>query len=435
MKNRIILGSVAVLLMATTLAGCNSGKDATMTNLANQLDKTNNSIQNVKTLSDTDLDVTEELLDKLATQNQSENVQKNINIAKNTLNCERNCKNEVLRKTAKIKNYLSKNDLKLAKNQISALKSLSKNLSKYNNSISYSEKEFNTAINHYNNMKKSINKNPERANAKLNSITCNSNARCAYYENILNTLDQVENVLNIENYNPYQDDNYNYFPLEEKLDDGNENLIESDENIGEEYETAEKPKKKRFKKNIDTYLNDEDKEKKEIEKEFGNKNFKDYNLDTYAPTKRNIDTYRPYYPYGNNYRNGYMGMYGQYGQTPYMPYGTPYNAPINNGSPYGYNANNFNRVAQFADTEEVEKVDKKDDEKLNEKEKTQNFDEKIAKNLKKSEKIEKNAPKKDMREIEKEPRLEEFENKNEQEVSSLDVEIIGNDEEKVVAHN
>ena len=122
MKNRIILGSVAVLLMATTLAGCNSGKDATMTNLANQLDKTNNSIQNVKTLSDTDLDVTEELLDKLATQNQSENVQKNINIAKNTLNCERNCKNEVLRKTAKIKNYLSKNDLKLAKNQISALK-------------------------------------------------------------------------------------------------------------------------------------------------------------------------------------------------------------------------------------------------------------------------------------------------------------------------
>lgn len=376
---KIILGGIAFLLAATTLVGCNTSEDATVTQLTNELDKTNNSVSNAKTLTESDLEVTEEVLDKLATENQSENIQRNIYIAKNAIQNEQNCKNEVMAKTARIKKYLSKNDLKLAKNQTSALKDLSKNLSAYNNSISYSEKEFNSAIKNYNNIKKNAGKNPERVNAKLNRIACNSNARCAYYENLLNTLNQVEDVLGIEEYNPYSNENYDYGYIEQYEPQEVDNLEETEEHLQEginedESETPkqEKPKKRRFKKNIDTYLNEEDKEQnlENLESEnpnynqnngylsnhLGKRNLNNYNADTYGPTKRNIDTYRPY-NYGMPYNNGMNGMNGMY---PYGGYNTPYNYPYVNGgngmynTPYGYNSNNFNRIATpYVNTEEV----------------------------------------------------------------------------------
>ena len=82
MKKRLIVSSIAIFLTATTLVGCtNTSEQAAVNNLSNELDKTNNSISNVKSMTETDLDVTKEVLDKLASQNQSENIQRNIYIA------------------------------------------------------------------------------------------------------------------------------------------------------------------------------------------------------------------------------------------------------------------------------------------------------------------------------------------------------------------
>ena len=384
MKKRLIVGSIAIFLTATTLVGCtNTSEQAAVNNLSNELDKTNNSISNVKSMTETDLDVTKEVLDKLASQNQSENIQRNIYIAQNAIQNEQNCKDEVMAKTANIKKYLSKNDIKLAKNQVSALKDLSKSLSLYNNSISYSEKEFNTAVNNYNNLKRFANKNPERVNAKLNRIACNSNARSAYYENILNTLDQVENVLGIENSNPYSNEQtyeylnqYDETTLENELDEIEENLNENNDSEITEPAESEKPKKRRFKKNIDTYLNKEEQEQKESETEnnynlnnsLGRRNLAKYNADTYGPTKRNIDTYRPYgMPYNNGipFNNPYNYGYGYGYNMPQMPYGNGAYGMQN--SPYGYNANNFNRIATpYASTDEVANENREKEEKLNE---------------------------------------------------------------------
>ena len=501
MKKRIILGSIAILLTATTLVGCNSTEDATVTKLSNELDKTNNSISNVKTLTETDLKVTEEILDKLATQNQSENVQRNIYIAQNAIQNEQNCKNEVMAKTANIKKYLSQNDLKLAKNQVSALKDLSKNLSVYNNSISYSEREFNSAIKNYNNIKKSASKNPDSVNAKLNRIACNSNARCAYYENLLNTLDQVENVLGI---NPYNNENYEY--LEDysptQFDDIEEDIEKIEENTTEdasETPKQDKPKKRRFKKNIDTYLNEED--KKEIEEiqnienlnnnidnnnnstynynsnnSLGRRNLNNYNTDTYGPTRRNIDTYRPY-NYSMPYNNGMNGTYGY--NTPYNPY---MNGAYPNGMynyPYGYNSNTFNRMATpYVNTDEINDTESLDNQiteetdnnnkeniqdskkinvirvpkKIKDKKMEINNITKTNLNNSKADNCEDckneveniNDTKENINDCEncsneiKKPRLEEFENEEmkikEINASAQDVKYIGNDEERVAAN-
>ncbi len=357
MKNKIILGGVALILTITTLAGCgNTSEASALTKLSNELDKTSNSVTSVKSMTETDLEVTEDILNKLATQNKSEDVQKNINITQTAIENEQKCKDEIIEKTAVIKKYLSKNDLKLAKTQISALRDLSKNLSTYNNSISNSEKEFNSAVKSYNNIKRAANKNPEKVNAKLNQIACNSNARSAYYENLLNTLNQVESVLGIEENNIYANPNFEQRPRNfEYVEE-----LTSDEN--EENEENDRPR--RFKKNIDTYI-DRNKEEENISEQtnyLGRRN-----TDSYAPYQRNIDTYRPYY------NNGTM-----YNGTPYNNGAMPYNNGIYGGinNPYGYNSNNLNRFATpYASTENTENntsdekdvVDNKIDENLDEK--------------------------------------------------------------------
>ena len=63
-------------------------------------------------------------------------------------------KANVMYETAKIKRYLAKEDVKLAKNQVSAIKDLTASLSKYNNSVAYSGNEFNSTYRNYNKMKK-----------------------------------------------------------------------------------------------------------------------------------------------------------------------------------------------------------------------------------------------------------------------------------------
>lgn len=416
---KIFISTTAILLSILSLAGCNTKEDATMERLSNELDKTNNSISNVKTLTETDLDMTEDVLNRLSKENKSENIQRNIYVAKNAIEKEQRCKNEVAKRTANIKKYLSKSDLKLAKNQISALKDLSKNLSTYNNSVSYSEKEFNSAIRNYNGIKKNAGKNPERVNAKLNSIACNSNARRAYYENLLNTLCQVEDVLGIEN-NIYYSKNHEF--IEKDFDDNVEEIKEEISEITDS-ESSDDNKGKRhwFKKNIDTYQNEED-------EKFENEVKPNINSDTYAPTRRNIDTYRPY---------GYNG------------YGVPYNPYMNgnypngmNGymNPYTYNSNNFNRYTPYVSTKiEDENLDNnqtktEDSKKQLIKDKKERKHEVENKNLEKIENKTTKITDKNAIDSINEPRLEEFENLKIKEVTGKEVKYVGDNEKRVKAN-
>ena len=421
--------------------------------------------------------MTEEMLDKLATENKNESVKKNLNITKNTLMLEQLYKANVMYETAKIKRYLAKEDVKLAKNQVSAIKDLTASLSKYNNSVAYSGNEFNSTYRNYNKMKKTANKNAERVNAKLNKLACNSNARCSYYENLLNTLKQVEDVLGIqEDYvalPPYENtpDSNVTQPTPENGTENIENEItnetpevdnSTDENTlnnnNKEDETNKEDNNQKSKsiKNIDTFDNQAKNKTNNLNNVNDSQNNQTYNknvaptpyvsptpyqgntppytntmppyqgsnmvnnpnyynaigrrhvlnpnrnTDTYGPTMKNIDTYRNNYEFNNGIYNGNYGI----------------NNGINNGINKGiYNSNNMNRLTYpMASTKEVK------DEKIDE-------------------------VKDETNKIEPEKRIEEFENEtkenldNEIKIKEIDittlnkVEEIGDDEERVVAHD
>lgn len=396
MKSKIILGAIS-LLLSVALTGCASnGETSAKTNLSSQLDKTSNSIATVKSVSMSDVNVDDEKLSAITDEAKCQSLKNSLMRTQDTLQAEEYYKNEILGKTAVIKKYLQKEDLKLAKGELNALKDLTANLSNYNDNVARSSNEFNSTYRNYNTMKRGVARNVDRVNAKLNKIACNSNMRCAYYINILNTLQNIEEVLGIDDAEYYNslrenltDGTYNgEFTFDEGLDNNtsdnniadngntiynntinngsttdntsdngndtnnNSNNDDTTNNTNTPNTEVKKPKKRFLPKNIDTYKDVDNDSADNLNEVNGNTDdLTNNNIDTYGPFRRNIDTYRPYGTgiYG---ANGYYGNYGGgYYGAPYAggPYGGGYNGMYGGG--YGafgrtYGSNNFNRLAQ-----------------------------------------------------------------------------------------
>ena len=253
MKNKVVLGAIVLLLCVTTL-GCNNSSNAMIkTNLSSQLDKTNNSIATVKSVSASDVELNNKT--QITDERKSANFQNTLARAQNSLEAERYLKGEIQHKTAFIKKYLQKEDLKLKRTELNALKDLTATLSAYNDNVARSSNEFNSTYRNYNTMKKGAFKNIDRVNAKLNKIASNSNARCAYYINILSTLDEMEGILGID---------------EEYLGDLKENF----ELNSKQFETEEKSEEIKIENNETLNGNDKDKDEK-IEENDNNNKIKD----------------------------------------------------------------------------------------------------------------------------------------------------------------
>lgn len=250
MKNKVVLGAIVLLLCVTTL-GCNNSSNAMIkTNLSSQLDKTNNSIATVKSVSASDVELNNKT--QITDERKSANFQNTLVRAQNSLEAERYLKGEIQHKTAFIKKYLQKEDLKLKRTELNALKDLTATLSAYNDNVARSSNEFNSTYRNYNTMKKGAFKNIDRVNAKLNKIASNSNARCAYYINILSTLDEMEGILGID---------------EEYLSDLKENF----ELNSKQFETEEKSEEIKIENNESLNGNDKDKDEKIEENDFNSK--------------------------------------------------------------------------------------------------------------------------------------------------------------------
>ncbi len=328
---KIILGITAVALGLTMTACGTSANDAAVKSLSNQLDDTSNTIADLGSFNPSDISMTKESLSALATQD--ENIYESLLTTQASLLNEEYYKADILSQAAKIKSCLSK-DTKLSKAQIWAVKDLTTNLQKYTNSVSYTESELNTAVKSVSSMKKNASKNSDKIKAKLNRIACNSNTRSAYYENIINTLNNLEQFLCCDECN-----------------------TETEDNVDEENSTTQASTKNSQK----------------TENQTRNNNLKrtgqclPINIDTYAPMNRNIDTvgYNRMYNqmgrngYGAGYGYNYMGAYSNAYNT--MPGAYP-NGIYGNGIygynrayyplyPYqnmAYNSNNINRMAYGA---------------------------------------------------------------------------------------
>ena len=394
---KIFLGVMAVTLSLALTACGTSANSATITNLGNQLDETANTVSNIQTVNPTDLNLTKNMLETMSSNTSNNKLYSNAyNTQQNLIN-EEYYKTDILKKTANIKNSLSKN-IKLSKAQITAVKDLTSSLAKYTNSIAYTQGEMTNAIKSISSMKKNIDKNSDKINAKLNRLACNSNSRSSYYENLLNTLEQLETCLDIEE----ESNTQNIQTMDNKTDnsDNTSDTTDNEQNDAnnniDTYHPGNKNHKKR-KQCPDCQPNYPSKYNENLNNA---KNYNQYynpnavnngiynnpavpygnvynrfnrfnpsrNTDTYGPTMRNIDTYgynsaNNGYGYGMNglYRNGVYGygngMYGNrynFGNGLGYGYGyglTGYNGGLNGTCPNKiYNSNNFNRLTMSNNT-------------------------------------------------------------------------------------
>ncbi len=319
---KFILGATALALSITITACGPSANDATIKNLANQLDETSNALSDFKTINPSEISMTKDTLNTLAQTDNS--IYDNLINTQQSLLTEEYYKTDILNQTAKIKNCLSK-DIKLSKAQISAVKDLTNNLSKYTNSIEYTKSELSSAVKAVSTMKKNANKNSDKIGAKLSRIICNSNARSAYYENILNTLNQIECYICCEDKNCCENEDTNNLTTE----------AEQNKTSSEEHK---KTNTDDFSENTTSTAN----------KTKTNSKTLPINIDTYAPTNRNTDlinysqayprnrysNFNRVYPYGYGFNTNFYGF-----NQPTYPY-----APMN--YPYGntFNSNNINRA-------------------------------------------------------------------------------------------
>ncbi|MBE7076233.1 MAG: hypothetical protein E7375_04150 [Clostridiales bacterium] len=300
---KILIGTTAVAL-SVLLVGCgSSANNATITNLGNQLDATANTISKVQTVNPSDITLSRTALDKIATNQ----MYRNMANTQDALKHEEFYKTEILDKTAQIKNCLD-NNVKLSKAQQTAVKDLTDSLGRYTNSVAYTRNELSNTIKNISSLKRNPAKNADKIGAKLNKLSCNSNARSCYYENILNTLEELGCYF-------CDCDSKNSIDT----NSSNKNTYISNEN--DKIATLEEP------------IKDEKTNKAPVR-----------NIDTYGPTTRNIDTF-----YANNYyRNGfgrnnfYRNGYG-YGVNNFNRYGFAPNNGYYGNYPYG-NSNDFNRA-------------------------------------------------------------------------------------------
>ncbi len=311
------LFSISIILLCVCLVGCGNQTDKTLSELSTQLDKTANTVSSFASVTPSEISF-DNSNDSAELYEQSEQTQ-------SALIDGQYYKAQILEKTAQIKTKLSK-DVNLSNSQKSALKEHILTLEKYTKSINESKRDMENSVKNLPALKRNINKNKRSLQAKLNKLSCNENLREAYYQNLLNTLDNIENCL--------------------------------EDSEAEISETETPQKESEFKKNIDTYRPVERKQR----------SVKDTqpvrNIDTYGPRTRNIDSFRNPYGYGINspYNNGYSGM-------PYnMPYNIPYNNPYGFGpynnfaNPYnGLNSNNINRLDYEKQTMTIEKSEDKDE--------------------------------------------------------------------------
>ena len=297
---KFLIGMTAITL-SITLAGCgNAAQESSLNNLSRQLDETSNIISGMTTSSPTAI-----LIDG------DDDLKSTSERTQEALLDEQQYRTAILTRATELKKCLAK-DIKLSKAEASALKDLTLSLEKYTTMAEGSKSEMENSSKAISSLRKNVSKNKAKLEAKVNRLECNSNVRSAYFENILRTLEEIENQVG------NCDDNQSY--------------SQETDNKEENQETMQRPKR-RLKKNIDTYryIDDELPQERPLQRRFAKQNYRfnpTRNTDTYGPQRRNIDSYGGY----NGYNQGfYPNGYG---------YGYP-NQPL----PYNnFNSNNFNRL-------------------------------------------------------------------------------------------
>lgn len=375
---KLVLASLGALL-ALSMTGCSSNPGSqSIKNLNAQLERVDNTI--VSSVSDD----TSEISNSVPINNSTNNLQYLKNKAYNDMLEERYLKDQIL----SLSSYLKSNQntkYKLAKSDVNALKSLTSDLSKYTTYLNESKVNVKSYVKKIKNQNRT---DTEHVASSYQSLSNIMNERKAYLSNLLNTMNEIANILsdnnvtnsqnktttnenlnldnlnasnNVDNtYNKYN--NQNYIPKNNTYTE----YVDYDINEQQPYNQYEKENskqnntKKGLIKNIDTYNNsalntDESniKDNKIVNNQAVNEN------QYYRPiNNRNPYYYNDYYnaPYSNPYYNGYNYFYNpnyRYNRQAFNPgRNTDTYYPLNrnidtyrlNPNQYALNASNLNET-------------------------------------------------------------------------------------------
>lgn len=315
---KFILTSLA-LGSCLMLASCGSSSDeAAIQGLNNQLDRLNNVVTNSAVISANDLSLS-------TYNNQNGDLSRLNGIYQKTsvaVSKQNDLREKILEKTAMVKKQLFQNEISLAEN-LNAIKELTNSISKYTTKLANTNNEYRKTSKSISRMKNNTNTLTVDLNSKYTKLSSCAETRSCYLTNLLNTLDEIENILgytsaeqNQEPANQLYDSNDKWIKngychncnnemTNDVAHDGNGIVANQNYNQFPE-RNFNIPNREFMPNNMPTnqYYNNY--------YQYPNSFNPNRNTDTFAPNYTNIDTYRNY-GYGNGYgvmnRNwGYNGL-------------------------------------------------------------------------------------------------------------------------------
>ena len=319
-----------IILSGLLLGGCfmlascgTTGEDAAIKNLANQVDRLNNVVANASVVDTKTID-----LENYSNGEGEQSAIRNIyQKTRTSIDNQNSYKNKILEKTASIKQSLSSNELKIGNKNVKAMRELSSTLSKYTNKLANTNNEYKKTAKSVAKLKNNQNTSSSVLGAKLTRLSSCADSRSCYYNNILNTLSQIEIILNngavvqnnvLEN-NVNQNDfnNQNDSTLYNNCDNGvcydkngnvvngsyfdnKGNLVNNNTPANNNYVNNTNQNFNAPQYNNNVYRNRYPQNAGTNNNYYRNNGLNpDRNTDTYAPNISNIDTYRHNGGYGN----------------------------------------------------------------------------------------------------------------------------------------
>ncbi len=313
---KIILSSIAGIA-ALVLVGCgSSSQDNAIKNLSSQLDRVTNTVGSMTTSQYATLAPTSyNVNDYTKSNNQYGYVGSQISKMQASAYEQESLQDLLLTKSATLKAELNQK-LKLNKEQIKALNGLTNSISKYATNLNSTKSDINNSV-------KMIRKNScnncqnEQIGAYYQSLNNHLDARLCYFRNLLNTMDQIENIIGCPNCNKTQNQNETNNVIQENTNQtpivDNQPIVNNVNGYNNGY-------------NNGYYNNGYYNNGYNYNRTFNPSR----NTDTYRPGIRNIDTYRA----------------------------NPNQNPVGNGYNYRYNANNI-PVNNIQTQEEINQKDMK----------------------------------------------------------------------------
>ena len=229
MKKLFFLG---IMCLGSTLClfGCGNNQEAVLTNLANKIDLLNNTVSSVSYAGEKIPSISS------LTTEQAKNYAGIYQSAKDIIKNQNDYKTAIIAKNGLIKNKIANKEISLTNQNCKALIDLTNSLARNTKNLNETKSEFTKSVTE---VKKTIDNSASttaQISAKLNRLSNCMDSQNCFYKNLLNTLNNIEKILEIE------DNSFDYSTLTNLTPSS----LTSTENTTSENETFEEDNSKDF---------------------------------------------------------------------------------------------------------------------------------------------------------------------------------------------